>query len=145
MKQLEKETLPVILSNLKKAAEKQQKSELTELFGRLSSDYDKGLSDVKDFSGLKTLIEADLADKYKELQVVAESAGDRGTLRAIRWGEKVTAIQKSLINRYASKGEAVLEGKNLYVCEACGFIFLGDNVPEICPVCKAPASRFTKV
>lgn len=136
--------LPVIFSNLQKAAEKQQDADAAERFGFLSSKYDKGTTHVKDYSSLKQLVAEDLSG-YGEVQTAAELSGDRGVQRALRWGQKVTAIQKSLIDRYSSKGEALLEGKNLYVCEACGFIFLGDAVPAICPVCKAPASRFSKI
>jgi len=38
-----------------------------------------------------------------------------------------------------------MDDSSLFVCEACGFIFLGKAAPEICPVCKAPAKRFSKV
>lgn len=30
-----------------------------------------------------------------------------------------------------------------YVCQVCGFVYEGDAAPEACPVCKAPASKFT--
>ncbi len=29
-----------------------------------------------------------------------------------------------------------------YVCMVCGYVYEGDNPPESCPVCKAPASKF---
>jgi len=29
-----------------------------------------------------------------------------------------------------------------YVCQVCGYVHEGDNPPEFCPVCKAPASKF---
>ena len=29
-----------------------------------------------------------------------------------------------------------------YVCTVCGYIHEGDNPPEFCPQCKAPASKF---
>ena len=29
-----------------------------------------------------------------------------------------------------------------YVCSVCGYVHEGDNPPEFCPVCKAPASKF---
>ncbi len=29
-----------------------------------------------------------------------------------------------------------------YVCEVCGYVHEGDNPPEACPQCKAPASKF---
>lgn len=30
-------------------------------------------------------------------------------------------------------------------CTVCGYICQGDNPPDICPVCKAPASKFVKL
>ena len=30
-----------------------------------------------------------------------------------------------------------------FVCNVCGFVFEGDAPPDACPVCKAPASKFT--
>ena len=29
-----------------------------------------------------------------------------------------------------------------YVCTVCGYVHEGDNPPESCPVCKAPAEKF---
>ena len=31
-----------------------------------------------------------------------------------------------------------------YVCSVCGYVYEGDAAPEKCPVCGAPASKFTK-
>ena len=31
-----------------------------------------------------------------------------------------------------------------WVCSVCGYVHEGDNPPEQCPQCKAPASKFTK-
>ena len=31
-----------------------------------------------------------------------------------------------------------------WVCQVCGYVFEGEQPPEKCPVCKAPASKFTK-
>lgn len=75
---------------------------------------------------------------------VKETAGaNRGVLRAFTWGNKVATILKSVISRVAAKGDAVLaEGQSFYVCDACGFIFIGSEPPAICPVCKAPPERF---
>lgn len=28
------------------------------------------------------------------------------------------------------------------VCSICGYVFEGDNIPEVCPQCKAPKSKF---
>ena len=29
-----------------------------------------------------------------------------------------------------------------FVCTVCGYVYEGENAPEFCPVCKAPASKF---
>ena len=29
-----------------------------------------------------------------------------------------------------------------YVCTVCGYVYEGEAAPEVCPVCKAPASKF---
>lgn len=31
-----------------------------------------------------------------------------------------------------------------YVCKVCGYVHEGDEAPEFCPVCKAPADKFEK-
>ena len=31
-----------------------------------------------------------------------------------------------------------------WVCNVCGYVYEGDSAPEACPICKAPASKFTK-
>ena len=31
-----------------------------------------------------------------------------------------------------------------WVCSVCGYVHEGDEAPEVCPVCKAPASKFIR-
>ena len=31
-----------------------------------------------------------------------------------------------------------------WVCDVCGYVHEGDEAPESCPICKAPASKFSK-
>ena len=31
-----------------------------------------------------------------------------------------------------------------FVCPVCGYVYEGEQAPEACPVCKAPASKFQK-
>ena len=32
-----------------------------------------------------------------------------------------------------------------WICKVCGYVYEGENAPDQCPVCKAPASQFEKV
>ncbi len=31
-----------------------------------------------------------------------------------------------------------------FVCSVCGYVHTGDKAPDVCPICKAPASKFTE-
>ncbi|MGI6029641.1 MAG: NADH peroxidase [Candidatus Heteroscillospira sp.] len=31
-----------------------------------------------------------------------------------------------------------------FVCSVCGYVHEGDSAPEVCPICKAPASKFVE-
>ena len=139
--------LAVICTNLSKACEKQMRPTEAGLFNRLSSYFGKTADamDAASFGDLEAYIASDIAEGYGEVETFAGTVGDRGSLRCMTWGKKVTAIHKSVLARYEKQGDALLDGKNLYVCEACGFIAIALEVPELCPICKAPASRFSKM
>ena len=32
-----------------------------------------------------------------------------------------------------------------WVCQVCGYVHIGDTPPNECPICKAPASKFTEM
>lgn len=143
-------TLPAVFSNLSKAAEKQQDYQTAERFATLAHERTTGLLEAgptgdATLESLRTQLAADIESSYPGIESAGTAAGDRGALRAATWGKKATTAQRSLIDRYLAKGEELIEGTNLYVCEACGFIFAGDDTPPLCPVCKAPSRRFTKV
>lgn len=35
--------------------------------------------------------------------------------------------------------------KKKFICAVCGYVYEGDAAPEKCPVCKAPASKFSEM
>ena len=43
------------------------------------------------------------------------------------------------------QGDALLNGTNIYVCEICGFVYVGNEPPEICPVCKVPNLKISMI
>ena len=61
------------------------------------------------------------------------------------WGEKVTRMLYTLLDRYQREGEAFLAGTQVWVCSVCGFVYIGGTPPAICPVCKVPAWKFDKI
>lgn len=144
-------TLSIVYGNLAKAAEKQQDYELADTHTGQTGLYREKAAAELTAAGSGTLedlgasVKKDLEETVPAAFEEARRGGDRAALRALTWGEKVAKIEKSLIDRYVKQGDALLEGKDLFVCQACGFIFLGNTAPEICPVCKAPSSRFSKI
>jgi len=51
----------------------------------------------------------------------------------------------SLTDRYLKEGEDMLADTGVWVCSVCGFVYTGDEAPDLCPVCKVPAWKFDKV
>ena len=138
--------MSALCSNLARGCEKQYKQNESVLFTKLAGYFKSEAAPAKDvrFESLLSLIEEDLSSGFPEAKAVATDAADRGTLRALVWSEKVTRILKTLLTRYAQKGEAMLENTGIFVCTICGFMYLGDTPPEVCPVCKAPGWKFEK-
>jgi rubredoxin len=147
MRELSFGEVAALCSNLAKGCIKQYRSEEAELFNQIAEFYQKqssaeGEGDLKDLS---TLIEEDLASGYGRANSIASDASDRGALRALAWGKKVTKILNSLLGRYEKQQDALLDNTNVYVCEICGFVYIGDGKPEICPVCKVPNKKLVEI
>ncbi len=146
MRELSFGELSALCSNLSKGCEKQYRPEEAGLFAQLA-EYYNGKSEPADtdqFEALSALIEKDL-ESYVTANSVSAVQTDRGALRALVWGEKVTRILASLLSRYEKQKDALLENTNVYVCEICGFVYVGDQPPEICPVCKVPSMKIRKI
>ncbi|MGI6168913.1 MAG: rubredoxin [Christensenellales bacterium] len=136
-----------LCTNLERGCEKQYKPKEAALFHELA-EYFKSVSapaQNPDFDQLVALVEKDLEEGFPHANAAASGAEDRGALRALVWSEKVTRILKSLLSRYQNGGTALLENTGVYVCTICGFVYIGDNLPELCPVCKVPNWKFDKV
>ena len=57
---------------------------------------------------------------------------------------KVT-LNKRVYEVEVEEGEAMLAGTSIWVCSTCGVVYVGDEAPELCPVCKVPAWKFEKI
>lgn len=136
-----------LCSNLSKGCEKQYRSEEADLFNQLAIYYKNKIDSAEErkIDDLWTFINEDLDSAYSRGNLIAEGVGDRGTLRALVWGEKVTRMQSLILNRYEKQQDAILENTNVYVCEICGFVYIGNEAPEICPVCKVPKLKISEI
>lgn len=147
LKKLSAGELSALCSNLARGCEKQYKDAEAALFRQLADFFASAVPPVPDadMALLAEQLQSDLGEGYPALRSAAVADGDRGTQRICVWGEKVTNILKSLITRYQKEGDALLQDTQVWVCTVCGFVYIGDTPPELCPVCKVPAWKFEKI
>ena len=143
MQKLSPGALSILCSNLARGCEKQYKEEEAALFREIAAWFAAAAQETG-VDALASRIGEDLA-AYPALNAAAVQAGDRGTQRICVWGEKVTAILKTLVERYRREGEAMLRDTDIWVCSVCGFAYVGKEPPQLCPVCKVPAWKFEKI
>ncbi|MBR5702395.1 MAG: rubredoxin, partial [Oscillospiraceae bacterium] len=93
---------------------------------------------------LEALLGEEIA-AYPAVRAAVDARGDRGAARALVWGEKADRMLSILLEQYREQGESMLEGTGVWLCTACGFVYVGDTPPEQCPVCRVPAWKFEKV
>lgn len=138
--------LAALCSNLARGCRKQYKEEEALLFDKLADYFTASVKPIDDVTveKLAAKLSEDI-DLYPSVRATVDSQNDRGAARVCVWGDKVTRILESLVSRYLKEGEKMLEGKNVYVCSVCGFVYIGDKAPDLCPVCKVPSWKFDKV
>ena len=138
--------LAALCSNLARGCEKQYKQKEADLFKQLADYFTAVVPAVNDASVEKLAKELQTdANNYAAVRATADANADRGAARVCVWGEKVTRMLSSLVNRYLNEGEAMLKDTNIWVCTTCGFVYIGDTPPELCPVCKVPDWKFEKI
>ena len=138
--------LAALCSNLARGCEKQYLTEEAGLFRELA-DYFTAITPAVEDPSLEKLareLKEDI-EGYAVVRAAADAVGDRGAARICVWGEKVTRMLSSLVNRYLKEGEAMLADAEIWICTTCGFVYVGEAPPELCPVCKVPSWKFEKV
>jgi len=146
MQKLSAGQMSALCSNLSRGCEKQYKTQESALFTQLA-DYFKSITPTVDDATVQSVADRlkDEIDYYPQMQASAKAAGDRGAQRVCVWGEKVTRMLSSLVNRYLKEGEQMLADTDIWICTVCGFVYVGEKAPELCPVCKVPSWKFEKI
>lgn len=139
--------LSAVFSNLARGCEKQYKPEESALFTELANYFKAVTPEIEsaDKAFIKDKLSSDLNQAYPSVRSAASNEKDRGTLRVTVWGEKVTGILSYLLSRYEKLGESLVKDKQIWVCSICGFVYVGDKAPDLCPVCKVPDWKFEKI
>ena len=139
--------LSALCSNLAKGCEKQHLTTEMNLFYQLADYYNQKIPapSSQGLAAAAQLVQEDLSTGYSHANATGKACRDRGALRALVWSDKVSRMVDSHLKKYAQEGNAMLENKKVYVCEICGFLYIGNDSPEICPVCKVPAFKISPV
>lgn len=85
----------------------------------------------------------EIEEMYPAYKAVAELQNEKGAVRSTHYAleaEKIHAVM------YDDAKKVVMENKDIEigtirVCDICGFTHDGD-IPEKCPICSAPKSKF---
>lgn len=139
--------MSALCSNLAKGCEKQYMFTEMEKFNELA-DYFAAVSPPSEKDSIDDIAEMlnrDLEENYPLVSSKASADADRGALRICAWGEKVTRMLDSLVQRYLEEGEEMLKDTQIWVCTICGFVYIGDEPPALCPVCKVPNWKFKRM
>lgn len=139
--------MSIICSNLARGCEKQYLFPQMEAFQKLADFFRSQVTPPAQASreDLLKLVQQDLAAGFPYGKDTATAASDRGALRCQVWSEKVTRMLQSLLTQYAAEGEAMLRHTGVWVCSVCGFVYVGEEPPQLCPVCKVPAWKFDRM
>jgi rubrerythrin len=145
LKKLTPGQLSAVFSNLARGSEKQYKPEEAKLFTELA-EYFRSITSAPEDATIEALSESlkkDI-DDYPTVRAAADKDKDRGAARVCVWGEKVTRMLSSILDRYLKEGNSMFEGKDIWICTVCGFIYIGETPPDLCPVCKVESWKFNK-
>lgn len=139
------------------AAKKEGYEQIAEIF-QLTADNEKEHAKIwfKLLNGIGTTPENlksaaggehyEWTEMYKEF---AEEAKKEGFTDIARLFSMVAKIEKHHEERYLELLKNIEENKTFnkdekktWICRNCGFIYIGENAPEKCPVCSHPKAYF---
>ena len=145
LRELSNYEISLICSNLARGCEKQYLEEEKDLFRELSKYYE-GLEEDKTGSldDVINMVNSDINSFSKAMEVFSKY-DDRGAKRVVNWANKSTNIMKVVIDTYKEKGIDYIKNTKIWFCDICGFVYIGDNPPKVCPVCKVPSLKILEV
>ena len=135
----------LICSNLVKACEKEYKEEEKEIFLKLANYfYAKEKEEEGNLAQYASQVQKDL-ELMKKADEIATKENDRGAKRVLNWASKSTQMVEVILKTYQEKGLEYIKNVKIWVCDICGFIYIGDVPPKVCPICKVPSLKILEV
>lgn len=145
LRSLTNEEITYICSNLAKACEKEYKEEEQNLFTELATYFEQK---TKEIPGTIEEIKKNNEQELREIKTamqIADKNTDRGAKRVLTWATKTSNMMKVILENYDKKGLDYIKNTKIWVCDICGFIYIGEEPPKVCPVCKVPSFKILEV
>ncbi len=137
--------LSLICSNLARGCEKQYLEKERQFFQELATYYEeKDSSKEGTLNDVKQIVGQDLKQQEQAMNV-ADHHQDRGAKRVLTWAGKSTNIMNMILDNYEKNGIDYLKNTKIWVCDICGFVYIGDVPPTVCPICKVPNFKILEV
>ncbi len=124
----------------------------------LGKEFNPEIKDFESGSTLENLKTAFTAEtwEYKKMypsliKSIKKDNSEWGKIAklSMNWAKNVeithAAIIQLVISYVENGNDFDLDGKKLWVCQACGNLFIGDNPNKVCPVCKHSADFYIEV
>ncbi|OHD57247.1 MAG: rubrerythrin [Spirochaetes bacterium GWF1_51_8] len=86
----------------------------------------------------------EVEEMYPAYDAIATLQKENGAIKSIHYAleaEKIHYDYYKKAKSHVEKGKDWEIGK-VYICPVCGYTHIGEDVPEVCPVCKAKKSKF---
>lgn len=145
LRSLTKEEITYICSNLAKACEKEYKEEEQNLFVELATYFEEKTKEVPGtIEDIKETNKQEQKDIEQAMKIADENS-DRGAKRVLTWATKTSNMMKIILENYEKKGIDYIKNTKIWVCDICGFIYIGEEPPKVCPVCKVPSFKILEV
>lgn len=145
LRELSNYEISYICSNLAKGCEKQYLAEEQNLFLELA-DYFATKETTKE--GSLEMVQKQFQEDAKlmnQAMDVATKCSDSGAKRVLTWASKTSMMIEGILSSYQKEGIDYLKNTKIWVCDICGFVYIGEEPPKVCPVCKVPSFKILEV
>ena len=145
LRSLTNSEIAYICSNLKKSCDKQYLEEESNLFNELYIYFKSKINNEDgNIDDIISLYKDDLTMLNNAMDI-SSKYNDRGAKRVINWALKSTNLVNSIIKTYKEKGMSYIKNSKIWVCDICGFIYIGETPLTVCPICKVPSIKILEV
>ena len=144
LRELSNDEIAYICSILAKACDKQYLEEEKGLYLELFEYFKSKDINNGSINNLVEMFNND-ANLLNDAFNIVNNYDDSGAKRVLTWATKTNNIINSIIKNYSVKGIEYIKNNKIWVCDICGFVFIGDVPPQVCPICKVPNFKILEV